>query len=342
MKNRRILLRTRPFGEPTGQEFEMVDTELPPVGDGQVLRRTVFLSLDPYMRGRMNAGKSYVEPVELGQVMCGGTVSQVVESRNPTFATGEFVLGYDGWQKYAVSDGADLRKLAPPDKPGLGPQGVWPLSYALGGLGMPGLTAYVGMIDIGDPKGGETVVVSGAAGAVGSVAGQIAKIRGSRVVGIAGSDGKCRFVTQELGFDACINYKSEHLLRALRTHCPGGVDVYFDNVGGATFETILRVANVHARVPVIGMISQYNATDMAPGPNLAPVLIKRLRIQGMIVSDHEGRREAFLKDMAAWLASGKMKFRETVVQGLDRAVEAFIGLFHGMNTGKLVVQVSNP
>ena len=340
MRNHRILLRTRPFGELTGQEFEMTEADMPPVADGQVLRRTMFLSLDPYMRGRMNAGKSYTAPVELGQVMCGGTVSQVVESRNAAFRAGEYVLGYDGWQEYAASDGGDLRKLTPPGVPGLGPDAAWPLSYALGVLGMPGMTAYIGMLDIGNPQPGETVVVSGAAGAVGSVAGQIAKIQGSHVVGIAGSDDKCHFVTRELGFDACINYKTEHLLRALRTHCPNGVDVYFDNVGGTTFDTILRVANDRARIPVIGLISQYNATEITPGPNLFPVLVKRLRIQGMIVSDHELRREAFVADMSGWLAAGKMKFRETVVQGLDHAVEAFLGLFHGMNTGKLIVKVS--
>lgn len=340
--NRKIQLRNRPFGEPTGQEFEMVRADLPPLADGEVLRRTIFLSLDPYMRGRMNAGKSYADPVEIGQVMCAGTVSQIVESRSPDYQPGEFVLGSDGWQEYAVSAPAGLIKLAPAGKPGLGPDHAWPLSYALGVLGMPGMTAYVGMVDIGRPKPGETVLVSGAAGAVGSVAGQIAKIHGSRVIGIAGSPEKCQFVTGELGFDGCIDYKNEHLLRGLRRHCPNGIDVYFDNVGGPTLDTVLRQINVHARIPVIGLISQYNATELTAGPNLFPVLTKRLLIQGMIVSDHEDRRDAFLKDMTTWLAQGKVKFRETVVQGLDHAVEAFIGLFHGDNIGKLIVQVGEP
>ena len=341
-KNKRFLLCNRPFGEPNGSEFAPDEAAVAPVADGQVLRRTLFLSLDPYMRGRMNAGQSYVEPVELGQVMCGGTVSQVVQSRNAAFAQGDFVLGYDGWQEYGVSDGKDLTPLSPAGKPGLGPDGRWPLSYALGVLGMPGLTAYVAMLDIGQPAAGQTVVVSAAGGAVGSVAGQLAKIKGARVVGIAGSDDKCRWATEDLGFDACINYKTEHLLRGLRKHCPEGIDVYFDNVGGATLQTVLRMINTGARIPLVGMISQYNATEPAPGPNLAPLLVKRAMIRGMIVNDHADRREAFGSDMSAWLGQGKVKVRETVVGGLDNAPRAFIGLFHGENIGKLIVRVTQP
>jgi NADPH-dependent curcumin reductase CurA len=328
--NRQILLKTRPMGEPTIDNFELVEKPLPAAAEGQVLNRTIYLSLDPYMRGRMNAGKSYAEPLNVGDPMCGGTVSQVVESRDPRLAPGDFVLGYGGWQDYSVQPADRLHKLDPAKAP---------LSYALGVLGMPGMTAYVAMLDIGKPKAGETVVISAAAGAVGSVAGQIAKIVGCRVVGIAGSKEKCEHVVKNLGFDACIDYKTEPLLGRLRRHCPAGVDVYFDNVGGTTLETILRVINLGARIPMIGMISQYNATELLPGPNLMPLLVKRASIQGMIVGDHEARREAFLRDVSGWLAEGKIKYRETIVPGLEKAPTAFVGLFHGTNIGKLIVKV---
>lgn len=332
--NHQVLLACRPVGEPTESNFGLVENPISPLADGEVLCRTLYLSVDPYMRGRMNSGRSYVEPVEVGQPMCGETVSQVVESRASDFAAGDIVLTSSGWREYAACPGASLKKL---------PRQPWPLTYYLGVLGMPGLTAYVSMLDIGQPKPGETVVVSAAAGAVGSVAGQIAKIRGCRVVGTAGSDEKCRFVTETLGFDACINYKTESMLRALKRACPDGIDVYLDNVGGATLETVLRLINVGARIPLVGLISQYNATEMTPGPNLTPLLIKRATIRGMIVFDHGRRAADFTRDVSQWLAEGKMKFREQIVEGgLAAAPRAFIGLFHGENIGKMLVKVADP
>lgn len=331
LSNHQVLLKLRPMGMPTEDCFEIIDRPLPEIGPGQVLRRTLWLSLDPYMRGRMNAMKSYADPVEVGAVMCGGTVSQVIQSNNPAFAPGDIVLGYDGWQTHGLSDGHDLRKL---------PAAPWPVSWYLGLLGMPGLTAYVAMLDIGQPKAGETVVVSAAAGAVGSVAGQLAKIRGCRVVGSAGSDEKCKYAMEELGFDACFNYKTQPVLRALKKGCPDGIDVYFDNIGGPMIETVFRLANVHCRIPLVGLISQYNATELTPGPNLMTVLVKRIKLQGMIVGDHADRKEAFATDMSNWLAQGRIKYREHVVEGLDNAPKAFLGLFSGENFGKLVVKVS--
>ncbi len=264
-RNRQVLLKSRPVGEPGTDNFELVESPLPEAGDGQYLARTIYLSLDPYMRGRMSGQKSYAEPAEVGKVMVGATVSRVVASKNPRFAEGDLILGYDGWQEYAVSSGEGVRKLDPS-------QG--PISYALGVLGMPGLTAYAGLLDVGRPKPGETVVVSAASGAVGSVVGQIAKIKGCRAVGLAGTDEKCEYVTGELGFDACINYKTRDLDQALRETCPGGIDVYYDNVAGPILGAVLRHINVGARIPLVGLISQYNATEPPPGPNLFPLLIK--------------------------------------------------------------------
>jgi NADPH-dependent curcumin reductase CurA len=348
--NRRIILKNRPVGEPTASDFELVEGPIPQPADGQALCRTIYLSLDPYMRGRMNAGASYAKPVEVGEAMCGGTVSQVVASRDASLAVGDFVLGSDGWQEYAVSPVQSLRKLGPPafdisectaaNIAAVAPApGAAPISYALGVLGMPGMTAYVGMLDIGQPKAGETVLVSAAAGAVGSAAGQIARIKGARVVGMAGSDEKCRWLTEELGFDAAINYKTQPLLRALRKTCPAGIDVYFDNIGGETLATVFRLMNVGARIPLIGMISIYNATELVPGPNLSPLLVKRAMIKGMIVSDHADRAADFQRDVSQWLREGKMRCRETIVEGLENAPKAFIGLFHGENIGKLLIKV---
>ena len=330
--NECITLKSRPHGEPTPDNFELVTRPADEPGEGQVLRRTIYLSLDPYMRGRMNAGKSYAEPVELGQVMVGGTVSVVVGSRNPAFKEGEIVLGEDGWQAYGLSDGSDLRRIDPDQAP---------ISYALGLLGMPGLTAYVGLLDIGQPKPGETVVVSAAAGAVGSAAGQIARIIGCRVVGIAGSDEKCDHVVRELGFDACVNYKTQKLVPALRRACPDGIDVYVENVGGAVLEAVLRLINVGARIPLIGLISQYNATELRPGPSLVPILVKRATIRGMIIDDHVHRTADFQRDIIRWLAEGKLRYREDVIDGLQNAPRAFIGLFEGRNLGKLLVKVGD-
>lgn len=329
--NHRIVLKQRPRGEPTASDFALTEAPAPTPGDGDVLRRTLYLSLDPYMRGRMADGPSYAAAAGLGEVMVGGTISQVVVSRNSQFAEGDFVLGYDGWQEYAMSDGSDLSKLTPGDTP---------LSYALGVLGMPGLTAYAGLLDVGRPKGGETVVVSAAAGAVGSIVGQIAKIKGCRAVGLAGTEAKCRIVTAEFGFDACVNYKSGDLASALKSACPDGIDVYFDNVAGHVLETVLGQINLNARIPLVGLISQYNAVEPPPGPNLRPLLVKRALIHGFLVSDVPHRQPAFLADMTQWLKEGRVRYREDIVAGLESAPDAFLGLFSGRNTGKLLVQVA--
>jgi NADPH-dependent curcumin reductase len=293
---RQIRLKARPTGEPTPADFEAVDAPSPVVNDGEVLRRTIYLSLDPYMRGRMSDAPSYAAPVPVGGVMVGHTVSEVVESRNPAFRAGDLVVGYDGWQRYGVSAGKELRALDPKRAP---------ISTAIGILGMPGMTAFVGLMDIGQPKPGETVVVSAASGAVGAVVGQLAKVRGCRAVGVAGSPEKCRYVVEDLGFDACINYRTDDLVPALKAACPNGVDVYFENVGGAVFAAILCVINKGARIPLCGVISEYNATGNPPGPNLRPLLVNRATIKGFIVSDHSDRAPAFLQEVAPLVMSGR-------------------------------------
>jgi NADPH-dependent curcumin reductase len=331
MMNRQILLRSRPEGNPTTDNFELVSVAVPPVTDGAVLRRTIYLSLDPYMRGRMSDAESYAASVAIRQVMVGGTVSQVVESKNPAFAAGDFVVGYDGWQDFGLSNGRDLRKLDPAQAS---------ISTAIGTLGMPGMTAYVGLLDIGQPKPGETVVVSAASGAVGSVVGQIAKIKGCRAVGIAGSPDKCRYVVDELGFDACVNYKAESFREDLAGACPSGIDVYFENVGGAVFAAVLRLLNVNARIPLCGLIADYNVTKLPGTPNLRPLLVKRALIKGFIVTDHNDRAPAFLKDCSQWVREGRIKYREDIVDGLEHAPSALLRLFDGRNFGKLMVRVS--
>ena len=329
--NKQIRLKKRPDGMPSAADFEMVEAARPSVSEGQVLRRTIYLSLDPYMRGRMSDAPSYAPSVGLGQVMCGHTVSEVVESRHARFQLGAIVTGYDGWQEYAISDGSDVRSI---DSTSV------PIQTAISVLGMPGMTAYVGLLDIGQPRPGETVVVSAASGAVGSVVGQLAKIKGCRAVGIAGSAEKCRYVVDALGFDACINYKTDDLVPALAAACPNGVDIDFENVGGDVFAAVLRVINRGARIPLCGMISEYNATAHPSGPNLRPLLVKRATIRGFIVSDHIDRLPAFLKECMPLVASGRLKHREDIVEGLASAPSALIGLFHGRNFGKLLVRVS--
>ena len=329
--NRQIRLKSRPIGTPTADNFELAEAPTPAAGEGEVVRRTIYLSLDPYMRGRMSDAPSYAACVGLGGVMCGHTVSEVVESRHPDFRAGDLVAGYDGWQEFGLSKGKDLRKLDPK-----GP----PVSTAIGVLGMPGLTAYVGLLDIGQPKAGETVVVSAASGAVGAVVGQLAKIKGCRAVGLAGSPEKCRYVVDELGFDACFNYKTDDLVPALRAACPNGIDIYFDNVGGAVFAAVLRVLNRGARIPLCGMISEYNASSNPAGPNLRPLLVHRAMIKGFIVSDHADRAAAFIQECAPLVMSGRLKFREDIVDGLENAPSAFMGLLEGRNFGKLLVRVS--
>ncbi len=328
--NRRVALKSHPVGLPKPSDFALEEAPLPAPGDGQVLCRTIYLSLDPYMRGRISGIRSYAAPIETGQVIVGATVSEVLESRAPGFARGDVVLGYDGWQTHAAAPAAALRKLDPKHAP---------ISTALGVLGMPGMTAYVGLLDLGQPKAGETVVVSAASGAVGSVVGQLAKIKGCRAVGVAGADDKCRYVVDTLGFDACVNYKTGDLGAALRAACPQGIDVYFENVGGAVTEAVLPLMNQNGRIPLCGLISQYNATGPVPGPNWGLLLWKRLTVRGFIVSDHLERQPAFLRECGQWLRDGRLRYREDVVEGLARAPEAFIGLLQGRNFGKLIVRV---
>ena len=328
--NRQVALRRRPVGAPTPDDFELRVAPVASPEDGEILCRTVYLSLDPYMRGRMEESRSYAPSVALGQPMVGGTVSVVVDSRHPDLAPGDLVAGYDGWQAYAVTKGAGVRKLDPE---------AAPISTALGVLGMPGLTAYVGLLDIGRPQPGETVVVSAASGAVGAVVGQLAKIQGCRVVGVAGSAEKCTWVVKELGFDACVNHRTDALADALRTACPAGIDVYFENVGGAVLDAVLTLINPNARIPLCGLISQYNATERPLGPNLRSVLVNRALIKGFIVSDHAARMGDFLRDCTRWIREGRLKYREDVVEGLENAPRAFIGLLEGRNFGKLLVRV---
>jgi NADPH-dependent curcumin reductase len=334
----KIVLNSRPNGEPTAENFRIEETGVPQPADGEVLLRTLYLSLDPYMRGRMSDRPSYAPSVNLGEVMVGQTVSRVESSRNPKFGAGDLVLGGAGWQDYAVSDGRGLVKLN--DALRRHP------SYALSLLGMPAFTAWHGLLAIGEPKPGETVVVSSASGAVGSVAGQIAKIEGCRTVGIAGGAEKCRYVAQELGFDACIDRYNADFQERLAAACPSGVDVYFENVGGEVSHAVSPLLNVHARVPVCGLIATYNATSLPPGPNrvsllMSHILTKRLKYQGFIISDHYGAEfEAFFAQMSGWVADGKVKIREDVVDGLERAPKALIGLLRGEHFGKVVVRVA--
>ena len=328
--NRRVVLERRPVGAPRPDDFELIESPLPRPGEGEILCRTIYLSLDPYMRGRISGVKSYAKGVDPGELMVGGTVSEVIESRHAAFATGDLVAGYDGWQAYGLSKGIGVRKLDPAQAP---------ISTALGVLGMPGLTAYVGLLDVGRPKPGETVVVSAASGAVGSAVGQIAKLEGCRVVGIAGGRAKCDYVVDELHFDACVDYKSGDVFAGLSEACPGGVDVYFDNVGGEILKAVLRLVNPHARVPLCGLISQYNAPEPPPGPNWGTLLVNRVLVQGFIISDHLDRLPDFLRDGTAWVREGRLRHKEDVVAGLENAPAAFIGLLEGKNFGKLIVRV---
>ncbi|MBY0337985.1 MAG: NADP-dependent oxidoreductase [Acetobacteraceae bacterium] len=335
--NFRVLLARRPQGAPVPEDFRLVEEAVPTPGPGQVLIRARFLSLDPYMRGRMSDAKSYAKPVALGDVMEGATVGEVVASNDTGFAPGDLVMGGQGWQRFCVMDAARLRKVD---------TSLVPLSTYLGLLGMPGLTAWVGLEDIGQPKAGETVVVSAASGAVGQVVGQLAKARGCKVVGIAGGAAKCGFVTGTLGFDACLDHR-QPLGPQLDATIPEGVDVYWENVGGAVQEAVFPRFRDFGRMVMCGMIAQYNqapgadASGAPPGPNLGPVVRKRLRIQGFIVSDTGWPRYGdFLATMTPLIRDGRMKWREDVVNGLETAPSAFIGLLKGENFGKLVVRIA--
>ncbi len=329
-RNLSVVLARRPVGEPREDDFRFVEGEVPEPREGEVLLRTRWLSLDPYMRGRMSAARSYAPPLEIGEVIVGATVSEVVRSRNDAFPEGTLVLANAGWQRYAISDGRDLRALDPT----LGPP-----TYALGILGMPGQTAYCALFDIGRPRPGETVVVSAATGAVGSVAGQLAKIAGCRVVGVAGGPEKCRYAVDELGYDACIDRRAEDLDAALARHCPDGIDVYFDNTAGAILEAVLRRLNVGARMLLVGLIEHYNATEPPKGPYLGPLLVARARIEGFLVRDHLAHTPAFLRHVGGLVKAGRLRYREHVVDGLENAPRAFIGLLRGENFGKVLVRV---
>jgi NADPH-dependent curcumin reductase CurA len=333
--NRRIVLAARPEGDPKDSDFRIEEVDIPSPGDTQVLLRNLYLSLDPYMRGRMNAGPSYAAPVELNGVMEGGTVSEVVESKSPSLNAGDIVLSYTGWQEYAVVPANMVRKVD---------LNVAPVSTALGVLGMPGMTAYTGLLNIGQPKEGETVVVAAAAGAVGSAVGQIAKIKGCRAVGIAGGPKKCDYVRSELGFDACIDHRSASFADELKAACPNGVDVYFENVGGVVLKAVVPLLNNFARVPVCGLIAQYNMSALPSGPDWSPVLmasalIKRLTIRGFIVSDFDVQRGEFYRNMSSWFREGRIRHREDVVDGIENVVGAFQGLLRGQNFGKLLVRL---
>jgi NADPH-dependent curcumin reductase CurA len=334
-KGQRIVLASRPVGEPTPQNFRLEEFDVAAPKDGEVLLRTIWLSLDPYMRGRMSDGPSYAQPVPVGGPMEGGTVCEVLESKSPAFATGDIVLAHSGWQSHAIAEAKPLRKIDP---------SLGPISTAVGVLGMPGMTAYTGLLDIGQPKAGETVVVAAASGAVGSAVGQIAKIKGARAVGIAGGKDKCDYVKNELGFDDCLDHRDPDLAAKLKAACPKGIDVYFENVGGEVFEAVFPLFNAFARMPVCGLIAQYNAFEAPPVPTWATalmrhVLTKRLTIRGFIVSDFAGRRQDFLREMSEWVRDGKVKYREFVTEGLENAPDAFMGLLKGANFGKQLVRV---
>lgn len=330
--NKQITLAARPSGMPKQSDFKLVETPVPQPGPGEILMRVLYVSVDPYMRGRMNDVKSYAPPVQIGEVMGGGAIGKVIASRNRQFAAGDFVEGMFGWQQYAISNGKGVRKLDP---------ALAPVSTALGILGMPGLTAYFGLLEIGKPRAGETVVVSGAAGAVGSIVGQIAKIKGCRVVGIAGSDPKVVWL-RELGFDAAFNYKTTPDYAAkLEELCPNGVDVYFDNVGGAITDYVFRRINVGARIVVCGQIAQYNVEKPETGPRLlGHLIVKQARAEGFLVFQFASRYAEGLKQMAQWLKQGKLKYREQFVDGIENTPRAFIGMLQGENIGKQLVRVA--
>ncbi|MBA4541653.1 MULTISPECIES: NADP-dependent oxidoreductase [Thermoactinomyces] len=335
LANKKILLVKRPKGLPAKDDFKMVEGTVPEPKTGEVLVRTLYLSVDPYMRGRMNDQKSYVPPYPLNEVITGGVIGEVIQSRASELDEGDLVIGNYGWQTMQTVDSAQLRKID---------ETIAPVTTALGILGMTGLTAYFGLLDIGRPKPGETVVVSGAAGAVGMTVGQIAKIKGCRVVGIAGSDRKIQYLLDELGFDAAINYKTtKELKKALAEACPEGVDIYFDNVGGEISDAVMRLLNPHARIPVCGQISLYNLEKADIGPRIQPLLlINKALMKGFIVSDYAARFDEGTNQLAEWLKQGKLKYEENIVEGFENTIDAFLGLFKGENLGKQLVKVAEP
>ncbi|TCN74956.1 hypothetical protein EDB62_12045 [Vibrio crassostreae] len=337
--NRRIVLASRPVGAPTQDNFRLESAAAPSIKDGEMLLRSVYLSLDPYMRGRMSDAKSYADPVAIDDVMVGATVCQVEASNNADFEVGEWVLAYTGWQDYGVSNGEGLIKLGKePSHP----------SYALGIMGMPGFTAYMGLLDIGQPKEGDTLVVAAATGPVGATVGQIGKLKGCRVIGVAGGQEKCQYAKEVLGFDECIDHKADDFAEQLAKACDNGIDVYFENVGGKVFDAVLPLLNTGARIPVCGLISQYNATSLPEGPDrmsslMGTLLVKRIKMQGFIIfDDYAHRYNEFATQMTEWLSQGQMHYREHLIEGLDEAPQAFMGLLEGQNFGKLVIKTNEP
>lgn len=338
VQNRKVLLASRPVGKPTVNDFKITSDTVEAPNDGEVLLEILYLSLDPYMRGRMSDAKSYAKPIEIGSVMEGGTVARVKTSRHPNFKEGDVVLSHSGWQSYAIAKGDNLRKLDP---------SLAPVSTALGVLGMPGFTAYAGLLTLGKPKSGETVVVAAASGAVGSVVGQIARIKGARAVGIAGGAEKCAFVKKELGFDAVVDHHSANFAAELAEACPDGIDVYFENVGGKVWDAVFPLLNTFARVPVCGLIAQYNQKpgELA-GPDRFPatmrdILTKSLTIRGFIQNEFVAQFPEFYQQAAGWIKDGALRYREDIVDGLEAAPEAFMGLLEGKNFGKLLVKVKD-
>ena len=330
-KNQQVLLAARPVGAPKESDFRVVETELRDPADGEVLVKNLYLSLDPYMRGRMSEAKSYAKSLELGEVMIGGTVGEVVASRHAKLAVGDLVVGMLGWQRYGVATGQGLMKV---DASRI------PASAYLGAVGMPGVTAWYGLTEIGAPKAGETLVVAAASGAVGSVVGQLAKLRGCRAVGIAGGKDKCAHVVRDLGFDACLDHHAPDLGAQLRDATPDGIDVYFENVGGAILDLVLARLNPFARIPLCGLVSQYNATSAYGVKNFASLLTNRVTLRGFIVSEHMDRWPAALAELGALVAEGRLKYRESVTEGLANAPKAFIGMLEGANFGKTVVKLT--
>lgn len=337
--SRQLVLVSRPDGAPTDENFDLKKVELSDLKDGEVLLRTIYLSLDPYMRGRMSDAESYAEPVKVGDVMIGATVCQIEKSKNNEFSEGEWVLANTGWQDYGISDGEGLTSLGKdPSSP----------SYALGILGMPGFTAYMGLLDIGAPKEGETVVVAAATGPVGATVGQIAKIKGCKVVGVAGGSEKCQYAVDELGFDACIDHKAGDFEEQLKEACNDGIDVYFESVGGKVFDAVLPLLNACARVPLCGLVSQYNATSLPDGPDrmfmlMGILLRKRIKMQGFIIFEDYGDQYGdFSKQMKRWLSEGKITYREHVVEGIENTIDAFNNMLSGENFGKTVVKINSP
>lgn len=334
MKNKQIILAQRPKGMPDKDTFTFIESDMPTINNGEVLIHTLYVSVDPYMRGRMTDAKSYVQPFPVGEVIEGGVIGEIIESKSTHFQKGDFVLGSLGWQQYSVANEKAVRKIDP---------SIAPITTYLGVLGMTGLTAYFGLLDIGKPKAGETVVVSGAAGAVGSIVGQIAKIQGARVVGIAGSDEKVQLLKEKFGFDEVINYKTEvDMVKAVEIACPNGVDVYFDNVGGSISDAVIQHLNNFARVPICGAISSYNKTEADVGPRVQSQLVKtRALMRGFLVGDYSNQFAEGAEQLGKWLSAGKLQYEETIMDGFDHIPDAFIGLFKGTNTGKLLVKVAD-